>query len=153
MITWYLEDVYHKNLLIKPGGVSLDGTPIDLSKVTTPLYFLSTEEDHICPWESTYHGAGTFKGPITFVLGGSGHNAGVVNPPTKSKYGYRTNDKRPNDPIAWLADARHHGGSWWQHWSDWLVMHSGAEQVAARRPAEGGLAIIEPAPGRYVTVC
>ncbi len=149
MITWYLENVYHKNLLVKPGGLSLDGTPIDLSEITTPLYFLSTEEDHICPWESTYHGAGTFKGTVTFVLGGSGHNAGVVNPPTKSKYGYRTNDRRPTDPMAWLADAEHHDGSWWPHWSEWLAKHS-AERVAARRPADGGLSIIEPAPGRYV---
>ena len=151
MITWYLENVYHKNLLVKPGGLSLNGTPIDLSKVTTPLYFLSTEEDHICPWESTYHGAAAFKGPVTFVLGGSGHNAGVVNPPAKGKYGYRTSPKRPEDPKAWLSDARHHDGSWWPHWSDWLAKHS-TEQVAARHPADGGLAIIEPAPGRYVKV-
>jgi len=151
MITWYLENIYHKNLLVKPGGVSLAGTPIDLSKIKTPLYFLSAEEDHICPWESTYNGAKTFEGPVTFVLGGSGHNAGVVNPPAKGKYGYRTNPKRPDDAHTWLEGASQHDGSWWPHWSEWLAKRSG-KQVAARRPGEGELAIIEPAPGRYVMV-
>lgn len=151
MISWYLENAYQKNLLIKPGGVSIAGTQIDLSVVKAPLYFFSTEEDHICPWKSTYHGARIFEGPVTFVLGGSGHNAGVVNPPAIGKYGYRTNSKRPDDAHAWLEGASQHDGSWWPHWSDWLAKKSG-KQVAPRCPGDGELAIIEPAPGHYVKV-
>ncbi len=147
MITWYLDVTYNRNLLGKPNGVSLDDTPIDMAKVDTPLYFLSTEEDHICPWDATYRGAIRFAGRAEFVLGGSGHNAGVVNPPAKNKYGFRTNARKPADAEAWLETATRNEGSWWPHWHGWLSKKSG-KKVAARPVAKG----IEPAPGRYVKV-
>ncbi len=151
MISWYLDVTYNRNLLGKPGGVELDGTSIDITSIKTPLYFLSTEEDHICPWKATYEGARRINAPMTFVLGGSGHNAGVVNPPTRTKYGYRTNAAMPDTADAWSETAEQHEGSWWPHWARWLGAKSG-KQVPARQPGSGETAIIEPAPGSYVKV-
>ncbi len=99
---WYLRHMYLENRLVEPGGIELDGVRIDLRKISTPSYFVSTREDHIAKWNSTYYGALLPKGPVTFVLGGSGHIAGVVNPPHKNKYGYWTNDSLPETHEAWL---------------------------------------------------
>ena len=151
MHSFYLRNMYQKNLLVEPGGVTLKGVPIDLGKIATPCYFLSTKEDHIAPWASTYQGSRRFGGPVRFVLGGSGHIAGVINPPPSTKYGYWTNDARAADAEQWLRGAEHHEGSWWPDWQAWLVRKSGAK-VAARDPAAGGLPPLEDAPGIYVKV-
>ena len=151
MHSFYLRNMYQKNLLVEAGGITLKGVPIDLGKIATPCYFLSTKEDHIAPWASTYQGSRRFGGPVRFVLGGSGHIAGVINPPPSTKYGYWTNDARAADAEQWLRGAEHHEGSWWPDWQAWLVRKSGAK-VAARDPAAGGLPPLEDAPGNYVKV-
>ena len=151
MHSFYLRNMYQKNLLVQPGAITLKGVPIDLGKISVPAYFLSTKEDHIAPWASTYRGSLRFGGPVRFVLGGSGHIAGVINPPSSAKYGYWLNRRRPNDPERWLERADHHDGSWWPDWAAWLAPESG-EKVAARTPGAGGLPALEPAPGRYVTI-
>ncbi|QJQ95355.1 MULTISPECIES: class I poly(R)-hydroxyalkanoic acid synthase [Halomonadaceae] len=150
---WYLRHMYLENRLIEPGGIELDGVKIDLRKISTPSYFVSARDDHIAKWKSSYGGTQLPKGPVTFVLGGSGHIAGIVNPPAKNKYGYWTNDELPDDPDAWLEGASFHEGSWWPNWQAWMtdigVIDPG-KRVAARVPGEGELKPIEPAPGRYV---
>ncbi|WP_104202069.1 class I poly(R)-hydroxyalkanoic acid synthase [Billgrantia saliphila] len=150
---WYLRHMYLENRMVEPGGIELDGVKIDLRKISTPSYFVSTREDHIAKWNSTYYGALLPKGPVTFVLGGSGHIAGVVNPPHKSKYGYWTNDELPPDHEAWLEGADYHEGSWWPHWQRWMTEAGYADadkMVPARQPGEGQLPLLEEAPGRYV---
>jgi polyhydroxyalkanoate synthase len=149
MHSFYLRNLYIKNLLAKPGGIELAGVPIDLARVKTPLYFLSTLEDHIAPWRSTYTGAKLFPGPVRFVLGGSGHIAGVANPPAANKYGYWTNPKFPNDAEQWLKGASQHPGSWWTDWSGWIAQYGGGK-VPPRIPGKGKLKAIEDAPGSYV---
>jgi polyhydroxyalkanoate synthase len=147
----YLHNMYHRNLLRKPGAISLANVAIDLRKIQVPIYFLSTRDDHIAPWRATYAGARLVSGPVRFVLGASGHVAGVINPPIAKKYGYWTNDALPRDAEAWLTAAAYHEGSWWTDWSKWIAGHGGGE-VAARQPGGGALAPIEHAPGSYVAV-
>jgi len=149
MHSYYLRNLYMKNLLAKPGGIELGGVAIDLGRVRTPLYFVSTVEDHIAPWQSTFAGAKLFSGPVRFVLGGSGHIAGVVNPPVAGKYSYWTHPKLPDDPEKWLKGASQHPGSWWPDWAGWIAQHGGGK-VAARIPGKGRLKAIEDAPGSYV---
>jgi len=148
MHSYYLRSMYIKNLLAKPGGLELAGVPIDLSRVRTPLYFASTLEDHIAPWRSTYAGAKLFNGPVRFVLGGSGHIAGIVNPPAAGKYGYWTNPKLPDEAEQWFKGASQHPGSWWPDWAGWVAQHGG-NKVHARLPGKRGLKAIEDAPGSY----
>ena len=151
MHSFYLRNMYLENKLCKPGGINVDGVDIDLRKVKTPCYFISAKEDHIAPWESTYAGARLFSGPVKFVLGGSGHIAGIVNPPVKNKYGYWTGAaKLPAKPSAWLEKAKQHEGSWWTDWDKWLTTKSKAK-VKARDPEKGKLPALEDAPGSYVT--
>jgi len=149
MHSFYLRNFYQKNLLKEPGGVTLLDTPIDLREVRTPAYFVSTVEDHIAPWKSTYLGATLFSGPVKFVLGGSGHIAGVINPPAANKYGYWLNPQMPAEPSAWFEGARQNEGSWWTDWSKWVSEYAG-EKVPARHPGKGKLKAIEDAPGSYV---
>ena len=149
MHTFFMRNMYIENRLREPGGLTLAGEAIDVTGVTTPSYVLSAIEDHIAPWKTTYRTTQLFAGPVTFVLGGSGHIAGVVNPPAKRKYGYRTATDTPASPGAWLAGAREHRGSWWPHWDRWLERFGGGE-VPARVPGAGGLPAIEDAPGSYV---
>ena len=151
MHSYYLRNMYLRNLLAQPGGLQLNGTPVDLTRVDIPLYFISTVEDHIAPWKLCYRGARLFKAPVRFVLGGSGHIAGIVNPPAANKYGYWTNETLAATPEAWLEAASQHAGSWWADWTRWSAEHGGAK-VPARTPGEGGLAVIEDAPGWYVAV-
>ena len=146
---YYLRNMYIKNLLKKPGGLTLAGVPIDLTKVKTPAYFLSTVEDHIAPWRTTYAGTKLFAGPVKFVLGGSGHIAGVINPPVAHKYGYRTNAKLAADADWWLKGAKQNKGSWWPDWDKWVEKYGG-EKVAPRIPGKGKLKALEDAPGSYV---
>jgi polyhydroxyalkanoate synthase len=145
----YLRKMYLENKLIERGGIRLAGVPIDLRKVKVPVYLLSTREDHIAPWKSTYAATQIYKGPVKFVLSGSGHIAGVINPPAANKYCYWTQAKTPKDPEAWLAGAARREGSWWPDWMAWLKGFADGE-VKARAPSRGRLKAIEAAPGRYV---
>ena len=153
MHKFYLENMYLDNNLVKPNAISLSGTPIDLCKVDIPSYFLSTERDHIAPWKTTFKGARCFKGEVTFVLGGSGHIAGVINPPVNKKYGYKlsSNIQDYTDPESWLAASQAFKGSWWEHWAKWLSNYSG-DKIAARTPGSSEFAPIMDAPGSYVCV-
>jgi polyhydroxyalkanoate synthase len=148
----YLRTMYLENRFKEPGGMVLDGVPIDIASVKTPCYFLSACEDHIAPWRSTFAGAGLFKGPVRFVLSGSGHIAGVVNPPAAKKYGYRTSRSRPRgDAEAWLESASHKEGSWWPNWQKWVSKFAGTK-VKARKPgAKKAFPVLEDAPGSYAS--
>ena len=147
--SFYLRNMYQNNVLCQPGGVTLKGVPIDLRTIDTPVYMLSTREDHIAPWTSTYAGTQLYSGPIKFVLGASGHIAGVINPPAANKYGYWTNKELPTNPDEWLAGATQHEGSWWTDWDRWVKKYNG-KKVPARVPGDGKLDVIEDAPGSYV---
>jgi len=150
MHSFYLRNMYQENLLVKSGGITLNGVPIDLRKIRTPAFLLSTREDHIAPWRSTYAATRLYKGPVKFVLSASGHIAGVVNPPG-SKYGHWENDKNPPTPEEWLATATAVPDSWWPVWERWVAQYAAGE-VPARHPGDGKLKPIEDAPGSYVKV-
>jgi polyhydroxyalkanoate synthase subunit PhaC len=150
MHSFYLRKMYQENLLARPGGITLGGVPIDLRKVKTPAFLLSTRDDHIAPWRSTYAAMQLYSGPVKFVLSASGHIAGVVNPPG-SKYGHWENDANPPTAEEWLAGATQHADSWWPVWERWIAKYAGGE-VPARQPGDGNLAPIEDAPGSYVRV-
>src|SRR5580765_566080 len=147
MHSFYLRNMYIRNLMGKPGGISLCGVPIDLSKVTIPAYFISTAEDHIAPWKTTYKGAQYLGGKVRFVLGGSGHIAGIVNPPAAKKYQFWTNDSMPETAEKWLETATQKPGSWWNDWQAWMdKQNAGAPKVPARKPGDGALKVREDAP-------
>ena len=148
----YLTQFYRENRLVQAGGITIDGTPIDLATVETPTYVQAGREDHIAPpqsvWKITHH----FKGPLRFVLAGSGHIAGVVNPPDAQKYQYWLNDQKVETLDEFIAGAREVRGSWWPNWIGWIA-ERGAERVPAdgpRMPGQGKLPAIEDAPGSYV---
>lgn len=147
MHSFYLRKMYRDNLLVKPGGITMNDVPIDVAAIETPAYFLSTREDHIAPWKATYAGAKLFSGPVEFTLAASGHIAGVVNPPGKKKYCYWESSKITAQPGAWLEKATAHDGSWWPHWQQWAEQFTGGK-VSARTVKSG----LEPAPGSYVKV-
>jgi polyhydroxyalkanoate synthase len=149
MLVYYLRKMYLENGLIKPDHLEINGEKIDVGRVKTPLYSLATKDDHIAPWTSCYPVTQRFSGPIRFVLGASGHIAGIVNPPAANKYSYWTNTKAPANPQDWFADAEQHEGSWWTDWGKWLARKSGPK-VAARDPEKGSLTPLEDAPGSYV---
>jgi polyhydroxyalkanoate synthase subunit PhaC len=148
MHTFYLRNMYIRNALVEPGGITLAGQPIDLSNIDVPACFVSTVEDHIAPWKSTFLGARRLPGPVKMILGGSGHIAGVVNPPSANKYHYWTADELSESADEWLAKARRQDGSWWQEWNAWVAQFGG-ERVPARVPGDGRLKVIEDAPGSY----
>ena len=150
MHSFYLRNMYLKNLLGVPGGITLEGVPIDLSKVKVPAYFISTAEDHIAPWKTTYKGSQYLGGDVRFVLGGSGHIAGIVNPPAAKKYHYWTNDARPDAADDWFKTATQHPGSWWEDWQAWMDRQNAGEKVTAREPGDGELKSLEDGPGSYV---
>ena len=151
MHSFYLRRMYQQNDLVKPGAVELLGEPIDLRKIKTPTYMISTLEDHIAPWKSTYRGTQIYGGPIRFVLAASGHIAGVVNPPEGGKYSHWINEKLPTDPDQWFACATELAGSWWPDWQRWVTALS-KERVPARTPGSQELPPIEDAPGSYVKI-
>ena len=148
MHSYYLRNMYMKNRLREPGGLTLAGVPIDLSKVSVPTYFVSAIEDHIAPWKTTYAGTGLMNGDARFVLSGSGHIAGMINPPSANKYGFWTNDRLADSADAWFAEAKQHEGSWWPDWRAWIDAFLDRE-VPARVPGKGKLPVIEAAPGAY----
>src|SRR2546421_796293 len=145
MHSYYLRNMYLKNLMGVAGGINLKGVPIDLSKVKMPSYFISTVEDHIAPWKTTYKGSRYLGGPVRFVLGGSGHIAGIVNPPAAKKYHFWSNDALAETAEQWFAGAKQQPGSWWEDWQRWIDDANGGEKVPARIPANA----IEDAPGSY----
>lgn len=145
----YLRDLYRDNKLIQPGGISVAGVPIDLSTVMTPSYVQGGKEDHIAPAKSAYRISRVLGGPSRFVLAGSGHIAGVVNPPSQMKYQHWTGPADATTLDAFVGGATEHKGSWWPDWIAWLTPQSGAK-VPPRVPGEGPLKAIEDAPGRYV---
>jgi polyhydroxyalkanoate synthase len=150
MHSFYLRNMYLHNRLRQPGGITLDGVPIDLTTVTSPAYFISTREDHIAGWKATYAGARLHAGKVRFVLGASGHVAGIVNPPPKNKYGRWTNDRLPAAPDQWLAEAEFRQESWWLDWARWNREYAG-ERVPARPVGHPHGLSLDDAPGCYVT--
>ncbi|MDR3475379.1 MAG: alpha/beta fold hydrolase, partial [Devosia sp.] len=146
----YLREFYRDNKLAK-GELELGGETIDLSKVKIPLYIQSSKEDHIAPYRSVYKGAKLFGGPVTFMMAGSGHIAGVINHPDARKYQHWTNPALPATVDEWIAGASEHAGSWWPNWIEWLAARSGP-MVPARDPSKGPLKPIEDAPGDFVKV-
>ncbi|MEH6722479.1 MAG: class I poly(R)-hydroxyalkanoic acid synthase [Qipengyuania sp.] len=148
----YLRDLYRDNRLVEADALSVDGTPIDLGLVATPAYIQAGKEDHIAPAESVWRITDHFTGPLKFVLAGSGHIAGVVNPPEAQKYQYWTNDAAPRTLAEFREGATEHKGSWWPDWIEWLRAQDGATVPAKgkRKPGGRGDTVIEDAPGRYV---
>ena len=146
----YLRTCRKENALAK-GKMVLDGVTLDLGKITLPTYFQSSKEDHIAPATSVFRSLQLFGGPTRFIMAGSGHIAGVINPPAAKKYQYWTNDQKHTDLEAWKAGATEHPGSWWPDWDEWLSSRSG-EKVPARVPGDSGLTVLGDAPGTYVKV-
>ena len=153
MHSYYLRNMYQNNLLSRPGGLVIDNVPIDLRKIAIPVYIQAGKEDHIAPSRSVYKATQIYSGPIRFMLAGSGHIAGVVNPPRNKKYQHWLNetDKNPPTLAEWQAGAKEFPGSWWNDWDKWLSEKSGPK-VPARQPGDGALPAIEDAPGSYVKV-
>jgi polyhydroxyalkanoate synthase len=150
----YLRDLYRDNRLVVADSMQACGVPIDLHRIATPVYVQSGREDHIAPPESVWKLTHYLAGPWTFVLAGSGHIAGVVNPPSSNKYQYWVNDARPDRLEDFVEGAQEHPGSWWPHWAEWLRDLDDGEVAARgkRRPGGRGDKVIEDAPGRYVTL-
>ena len=150
MYVEYLRDMYLDNRLREPGALSMCGQPIDLKRVTMPAYVFATREDHIVPWRTAYKSVGLLGGEQTFVLGASGHIAGVVNPPAKNRRNYWTNELLTDDPDGWLARATTQPGSWWPHWSAWLGHYKGGLRAAPKAPGDDKHRPLAPAPGTYI---
>lgn len=147
---WYMRNLYHDNSLRVPGKLEMCGQPVDLGRVNMPSYVLATREDHIVPWQTAYAGVALLGGDARFVLGASGHIAGVVNPASKNKRSFWTNADQPSDTQAWLAGAVEHQGSWWYDWSAWLKPYVDGECAARSTLGNAQYKAIEAAPGRYV---
>lgn len=150
MHLFYLRECYRDNALAR-GQMKFDSVALDLSKVTVPIYLQSAKEDHIAPYQSVYKATKLFKGPIRYILAGSGHIAGVINPPAGGKYQYWTNGNLPETVEEWQAHAQEHPGSWWPDWDQWLSQCSGAK-IPARTPGNGKLKVLADAPGTYVLI-
>ncbi|SDR11967.1 class I poly(R)-hydroxyalkanoic acid synthase [Pseudovibrio sp. Tun.PSC04-5.I4] len=148
--SYYLRNCYQKNALAN-GEMELAGHTLDLSDVKIPIYNLATKEDHIAPAKSVFKGCGCFGGPVEYVLSGSGHIAGVVNPPSKKKYQFWAGGKPEGDLQNWIQDAAETPGSWWPHWHKWITSQDDS-QVKARKPGARRTKILEDAPGSYVKV-
>ncbi|WP_025599639.1 class I poly(R)-hydroxyalkanoic acid synthase [Burkholderia sp. WSM2230] len=154
MYVWYLRNTYLENRLREPNAVTTCGEPVDLSKIDVPTFIYGSREDHIVPWQSAYASAPLLTGPLKFVLGASGHIAGVINPPAKKKRSYWTLEgdvkTLPEDPDEWLGDAKEVPGSWWPEWTTWLDQYGGRKIKPRATAGSEEFPVIEPAPGRYV---
>jgi polyhydroxyalkanoate synthase len=152
MYCWYLRNTYLENNLVKPGKVTVCGEKVDLGSIDAPAYLYASREDHIVPWEGAYRSTGVLKGKTRFVLGASGHIAGVINPPAKGKRSHWIGGSNtlPAQAQAWFGAAKEHPGSWWTDWSGWLAGHAGKQIAAPKVPGDKTHKAIEPAPGRYV---
>jgi polyhydroxyalkanoate synthase len=150
MYCWYLRHTYLQNELKVPNRLTVCGEKVDLGKIQAPVFVYGSREDHIVPWTAAYRSVPLFKGKRTFVLGASGHIAGVINPPSKGKRSHWTNDKLPESAESWFDGAAEHPGSWWPVWSGWLKPLGGKLIAAPKAPGSAKFKAIEPAPGRYV---
>jgi polyhydroxyalkanoate synthase len=151
MLKEYGRQILRGNQL-KDGGVAIDGVTLDLKAIETPVMIVALKDDHVSAWKNTYAGRAYFGGPTRFLLGGSGHNAGMINPPAANKHGYWTNDDAPADAEAWLAGAEQKTGSWWPEWQGWLDAAAADDKVKARKVGSGKLKAGAAAPGDYVRV-
>ncbi|GLS13120.1 PHA/PHB synthase family protein [Hydrogenophaga electricum] len=149
MYCWYLRNMYLENRLREPGGTVQCGVPVDLSRIEVPAFVYASREDHIVPWKTAYISTRLLGGDTRFVLGASGHVAGVINPPAKRKRSHWVGGLRP-DAESWLDGAQNVEGSWWPEWSEWLNSHAGAQIKAPGTLGNADFPVIEPAPGRYV---
>ena len=152
MACWYLRHTYLQNELKQPGALTVCGEAVDLSAIAAPAFIYASREDHIVPWRGAYASTQILSGEKRFVLGASGHIAGVINPPIKRKRSHWTNDELPADPGAWFDGATEHAGSWWTDWTAWLKPHGGKQVAAPKSPGNRKYRVIEPAPGSYVRV-
>ncbi|HZE91477.1 MAG TPA: alpha/beta fold hydrolase, partial [Rhizobacter sp.] len=155
MYCWYLRNAYLENNLVKPHKLSVCGHPLDLGRIDTPAYVYASREDHIVPWESAFQNLRVLKGnrgKTRFVLGASGHIAGVINPPTQKKRSHwiAPGPAAAVSPQAWFKKAKEHAGSWWPDWAGWLQAHAGKQVAASKAQGSRRHPVIEPAPGRYV---
>jgi polyhydroxyalkanoate synthase len=150
MFCYYVRNMYLENKLREPGKTIQCGVPVDLGDIDVPAYIYASREDHIVPWKSAYESNRLLGGPTTFVMGASGHIAGVINPPSKNKRNYWKGGKQGADPDQWLATSESVPGSWWPHWSEWLAQYAGGKVSAPAKPGNKRYKVIEPAPGRYV---
>jgi polyhydroxyalkanoate synthase len=150
MFCWYVRNTYLENNLREPGKTIQCGEPLDLSLIDVPAFLYASREDHIVPWRTAFGSSELLAGEIKFVLGASGHIAGVINPPAKNKRNFWSNDRGDPDPERWLENARSTPGSWWPTWTDWLTEHAGAQTRARETLGSRKHKRIEPAPGRYV---
>jgi len=148
----YMQATYRGNRLKNPGEFVLDGVPIDLSVIDAPCYFLATKADHIVLWQGAYESAKLFSAEKRFVLAGSGHLAGVINPAEGGKYPHWTNDQLVDDPEQWVSEAAEHKGSWWPDWDSWMAPMSGEKKKAVPPGRLKAYPVIENAPGSYVKV-
>ncbi|MNE32748.1 Poly-beta-hydroxybutyrate polymerase [compost metagenome] len=149
MYCWYLRHTYLQNEL-KTGKLQVCGETLDLSKLDMPTYLVGAREDHIVPWRSAFTSGRLLKGPTRFVLGASGHIAGVINPASKNRRSYWTNEALPGDPEQWLEGAVEQPGSWWGDWTDWLGKRAGKRGQATISLGSSDYMPLEPAPGQYV---
>jgi polyhydroxyalkanoate synthase len=150
MYAYYVREMYIANRLREPGALTMLGEPVDLGRITMPAYVYASRDDHIVPWRSAYRTTSLVGGDCTFVLGASGHIAGVVNPPMPVRRQHWTNDLLTDDPDEWLARAREVPGSWWTHWDPWLEAHGGARRKAPAATGSAAFPPLMPAPGSYV---
>ncbi|MEP6998164.1 MAG: class I poly(R)-hydroxyalkanoic acid synthase, partial [Betaproteobacteria bacterium] len=151
MYVEYLRNMYLDNKLREPGALTMCGQRIDLGRVAMPSYILATREDHIVPWRTAYRSVGLLGGDLTFVLGASGHIAGVINPAAKNRRNYWTNELLTDDPADWVARAQTRPGSWWPHWTAWLHRYAGGTRPAPKDAGNEKHRPLAPAPGTYVT--
>ena len=152
MYAWYLRNMYLENNLREPNRLTMCDTKVDLGAISMPSYVLATQEDHIVPWRSAYRTTQLVGGKSQFVLGASGHIAGVINPASKNKRSYWTGGKQGDDAQAWFASATETPGSWWNHWIKWVSPKAGEAVAARRKLGSKQHPVIEPAPGRYVKI-
>jgi polyhydroxyalkanoate synthase len=150
MYCYYVRNMYLENNLRIPNKLTMLGVPIDLARARLPTYVLATREDHIVPWRNAYRSTQLLGGEMRFVLGASGHVAGVVNPAAKNRRSYWTNAQLPADPQAWLDRAQEVRGSWWRDWNEWQARFDGGRVKARKRLGNSSYKPFEPAPGRYV---
>ena len=152
MYCWYLRNTYLENNLVKPGKMTVCGEKVDFGRIDAPAYVYGSREDHIVPWEGAYRNTQVLKGKTRFVLGASGHIAGVINPPAKGKRSHwiGATAALPANAQDWFGQAKEHPGSWWPDWVGWLNSHSGKQIAAPKAPGDRRYKVIEPAPGRYV---
>jgi len=149
---WYLRNTYLENKLVEPGAVSVCGEAVDLGAIDIPVYLYASREDHIVPADGAYASSQVLGGPVRFVMGASGHIAGVINPPAKKKRSHwiRADGRLPASHAAWMERATEHPGSWWTDWSNWLASHGGKRIAAPKTYGKAGFKPLMPAPGTYV---